>query len=69
MIIKTFLKFLMKSFPLNLRFKEIERKKEEMKNELETSKRQMKTEFEEMIDKLRDENRALLQEKESLQAK
>lgn len=40
-----------------------------MKNELETSKRQMKTEFEEMIDKLRDENSALRQEKESLQAK
>lgn len=40
-----------------------------MKNELETSKRQMKSEFEEMIDKLRDENSALRQEKESLQAK
>lgn len=59
----------MKSFPLNQRFKEIERKKEEMKNELETSKRRMKTEFEEMIDKLRDENSGLRQEKESLQAK
>lgn len=40
-----------------------------MKNELETSERQMKTEFEEMIDKLRDENSVLRQEKESLQAK
>nr|XP_011412918.2 golgin subfamily A member 6-like protein 22 isoform X4 [Crassostrea gigas] len=51
------------------RFKEIERKKEDMKNELETSKQQMKTEFEEMMDKLRDENSVLRQEKESLQAK
>lgn len=40
-----------------------------MKNEMETSKQQMKTEFEEMIDKLRDKNCALRQEKESLQAK
>lgn len=40
-----------------------------MKNELETSKQRMKTEFEEMIDKLRDENSGLRQEKESLQAK
>lgn len=40
-----------------------------MKNDMETSKQQMKTEFEKMIDKLRDENIALRQEKESLQAK
>lgn len=36
---------------------------------METSKQQMKTEFEEMMEKLRDENSALRQEKESLQAK
>lgn len=40
-----------------------------MKNDMESSKQQMKTEFEEMMDKLRDENSVLRQEKESLQAK
>uniref|UniRef100_K1PIJ0 Laminin subunit alpha-2 n=1 Tax=Magallana gigas TaxID=29159 RepID=K1PIJ0_MAGGI len=51
------------------RFKETERKKEDMKNDMETSKQQMKTEFEEMMEKLRDDNSVLRQEKESLQAK
>lgn len=36
---------------------------------METSKQQMKTEFGEMMEKLRDENGVLRQEKESLQAK
>lgn len=36
---------------------------------METSKQQMKTEFEEMMEKLRDENSVLRQEKEYLQAK
>lgn len=40
-----------------------------MKNDMETSKQQMKTEFEEMMEKLRDDNSVLRQEKESLQAK
>lgn len=40
-----------------------------MKNDMETSKQLMKTEFEEMMEKLRDENSVLRQEKEYLQAK
>lgn len=40
-----------------------------MKNDMETSKQQIKTEFQEMMEKLRDENSVLRQEKEYLQAK
>lgn len=53
----------------SIRLKEIEVKKEDMRNEANTAKQQMKIEFEELVEKIRDENSRLRQDKESLQSK
>lgn len=53
----------------SIRLKEIEVKKEDMRNEANTAKQQTKIEFEELVEKIRDENSRLRQDKESLQSK
>ncbi|XP_061188240.1 trichohyalin-like [Saccostrea echinata] len=51
------------------RFKDMETKNNKLKDESENSRKQMETEYEEIVDKIRNENDALKQEKESLEAK